>query len=409
MIRTVARAEGLALKMQRRYRWSGMPCGKHILAILVALAPAGCGKHLPAGEPAPLIDTLETRVFLIGDAGGATPGDPVLRALRSEIAHDPRRSLVVFLGDNVYPAGLPAEGQPGHGSAAAHLRAQVDAVRETGTRGVFVPGNHDWGGIDGGPDGLERIRRQAAFIAETGGAEVEMAPTGGCPGPFVRDIETSLRIIFLDSHWWLHPHEKPRDPDSDCPADSEAEVLSTLDHAIRSAGGRTVVVAAHHPLASGGEHGGYFSWTDHLFPLRAKRSWLWIPLPVIGSAYPIARQRGVSSQDFGGALNRRYREAIEGVFQGASPLLFAAGHEHNLQVLEGKDVRWLVVSGAGYFGHTTRVVASPATRFAREASGFMRLDVAGDGAARLAVLTVDAQGRAHEAWSGRLEHKEKVQ
>jgi hypothetical protein len=408
MIWNVARARELALKMQRPYRWSGMPCGRHIL-ILFALVTAGCGLHVPASEPARAIDSVETRVFLIGDAGGAIPADPVLEALRTEAGRDPRRSIVVFLGDNVYPAGLPAAGRPGHESAAARLRAQVDAVREAGSRGVFVPGNHDWGGIDGGPDGLDRIRRQAAFVAENGGGQVEMAPTGGCPGPFVRDVEQRLRIVLLDSHWWLHPHEKPRDPGSDCAADSEGEVLSTLEHAIGSAGGRVVVVAAHHPLASGGEHGGYFSWTDHLFPLRAKRSWLWIPLPVIGSAYPIARKRGVSNQDFGGLLNRRYREAIEGVFQGAPPLLYAAGHEHNLQVLEGKDAKWLAVSGAGYFGHTSRVVASPATRFAREASGFMRLDVATDGDARLAVFTVDAQGTAHEAWAGRLDRKEKVQ
>jgi hypothetical protein len=376
---------------------------------LLAVVPAACGLHLPSARPADPLDAIETRVFLIGDAGGASRRDPVLSALRADVAQDPRGSIVVFLGDNVYPAGLPAEGQPGHDAAAERLRAQVLTVKEAGTRGVFVPGNHDWGGIDGGPDGLQRIRRQATFIAAEGGPQVEMAPQGGCPGPFVRDIEKRLRIVFLDSHWWLHPHEKPRDPGSDCAADSEGEVLSTLEHAIGSAGGRVVVVAAHHPLASGGEHGGYFSWTDHLFPLRAKRSWLWIPLPVIGSAYPIARKRGVSNQDFGGLLNRRYREAIEGVFQGAPPLLYAAGHEHNLQVLEGKDAKWLAVSGAGYFGHTSRVVASPATRFAREASGFMRLDVATDGDARLAVFTVDAQGTAHEAWAGRLDRKEKVQ
>jgi hypothetical protein len=164
-----------------------------------------------------------------------------------------------------------------------------------------------------------------------------------------------------------------------------------------------VVVVAHHPLATGGLHGGYFGWTDHLFPLRAKKSWLWIPLPGIGSLYPAARRRGVSDQDMGGAGNRRMREGLEEVFSRQKPMVYAAGHDHNLQVIKGRNVKVAVVSGAGYFGHLSRAAWTKDTLFAREASGFVRVDVGKGGDARLSVVTVDAASRAAEVFALELE------
>jgi len=107
----------------------------------------------------------------------------------------------------------------------------------------------------------------------------------------------------------------------------------------------------------------------------------------------MARQRGVSNQDMSGALNRRMREALAGVFTKHPPLVYAAGHEHNLQVLKGRETPYLLVSGAGAFGHLTPAHDTPATLFARTASGFMRVDVDKNGEARLAVVVVPGRGR----------------
>jgi hypothetical protein len=158
-------------------------------------------------------------------------------------------------------------------------------------------------------------------------------------------------------------------------------------------------VVGHHPLASGGIHGGNFGWRDHIFPLRAKRSWLWIPLPGIGSAYPIARRRGVTDQDLSGALNIKMREAIGGVFKDTPPVAYAAGHEHNLQVIRRKGAEYLLVSGTGFYGHTSRTAPDEDTLFAQVASGYMRLDLSATGEVRLAVTVVDARGNPQEAFS----------
>jgi hypothetical protein len=367
-------------------RRAAVPCAIVWLAALAAAAAAP-----PATAPVPPQAEVEASLFLIGDAGVPSTGDPVLAELTRQAARDPARSLIAFLGDNIYPRGMPAPGTAGRREAERRLSAQLDAARAAGAPAIFVPGNHDWADR---ASGWEGIRRQGAFVAEHGGGGAALLPADGCPGPVVRDVGKRLRVVVLDTEWWLYRDQKPVDPTSSCPADSEQEVLESLANAIRSAGDRRVVIAAHHPLASGGTHGGNFTWSDHLFPLRARHPWLWIPFPGVGSGYPMARQRGVSDQDMSGARNRRMREAFAGVFAKHPPLVYAAGHEHNLQVLKGKDTPYLLVSGAGAFGHVTPAHDTQSTLFARTASGFMRIDVDKNGEARLAVVVVPGRGAA---------------
>jgi hypothetical protein len=164
-----------------------------------------------------------------------------------------------------------------------------------------------------------------------------------------------------------------------------------------------VVLAEHHPLRSGGAHGGHFDWKDHLFPLRAIRPWLWIPLPFIGSLYPAARQQGISSQDIPSPAYQRLIAAFRRALATAPPTLYAAGHEHNLQVLSGGAARLELVSGAGIYGHTGEAMAVRGTLFAKRASGFARLDVPRSGRARLAILGVDAEGASREMFSVEVE------
>jgi hypothetical protein len=136
-----------------------------------------------------------------------------------------------------------------------------------------------------------------------------------------------------------------------------------------------------------------------VFPLRAVKSWLWIPLPLIGSAYPIARQNGISSQDAPSGAYRRMRAALDRAFAASRPLVYAAGHDHSLQVIAGTSVRYVLVSGAGTFGHLTPVTALDSTRFARRASGFMRVELLRDGRARLGVTVADRSGSATEEFA----------
>jgi hypothetical protein len=367
-------------------------------ATTAALACAGTSPTQPAPVPALAAETLVTSVYLIGDAGRPDPtGEPVLKALRHDIDSHRSEPVVVFLGDNAYPRGLPEPGRPGRREAEINLATQVGVIASTGSRGFFVPGNHDW--AKHGVDGWDAIRRQGRFIDSVGGGAASLEPRGGCPGPAVKDIGPRLRLILLDTQWWLHPGPRPQHPNSGCPTDSDREITDSLRGALTSSRGRMVVVAQHHPLMSGGVHGGYFGLIDHIFPLLEINPSLWIPLPFIGSLYPTARSQGISSQDVESRAYRHMIRSFRDAFRAAPPALNAAGHEHNLQVIEGGPARLHLVSGTGIYGHSGRAAPIDGTVFARNASGFARLDIPRAGRARLAVVTVDSTGRGREVFS----------
>lgn len=374
------------------------------MALVLSLAATACAGPLPEppGPAVPGAIDTEITVFLVGDAGEPDPRfEPVLAALSADIAANGARTLVAFLGDNIYPAGLPPGDDPGRGEANRRIAAQVRAVADAGGEAVFIPGNHDWNYAGAG--GLERVRAQERLVEALGAGRVRFLPDGGCPGPAILDAGERLRLVALDTEWWLQD-PSARGDGAACPAPTEAGVVASIEDALAGAAGRHVVVLGHHPLRSGGNHGGHFTWRQHLFPLRDLAGWAWVPVPILGSAYPIVRARGISDQDVGGDRNGRMRAALESAFRAAPPLLYAAGHEHNLQVLQGTSADWEVISGGGIHGHTTPVTSIADTRFAAARSGYVRLDIQRDGRVRLGVITVDERGTGREVMALDLGH-----
>lgn len=374
---------------------------KAAAGLALAFAAGACASALePAtAVPAPVapLDSIEVAIFLIGDAGSeAYDGEPVLRelALQSDSLR-PVRQFVVFLGDNVYPRGVPPQGHPGREDAERRLAAQVLAIRKGSAQGLLIPGNHDWDRQ--GRDGWNSIRRQDTLVRQFGGGDVRLAPSDGCPGPDVVDLGAHVRLIAMDTEWWLHNDVKPYGDASPCPTKTYDEVEDSLAGALRDKGKRHAIVVTHHPMRSGGIHGGSFTLGDHIFPLRNWKRWMWIPLPLIGSVYPFARQMGISNQDVFGGRYRRMRGAFERAFWRHPPLVVASGHDHDLQVIRGgrSGITWAayqLVSGAGILGHASVVRDIEGSLFKREAAGFMRLDVTRNGRVRLSVTTVVPEG-----------------
>lgn len=364
--------------MTRRTRW--VP-----LLAAAALAAGACGRpFLNVGKTIEGVnpDSVAVEVILIGDAGLPAPGgEPVLRALTRSASWDPRRTFVVYLGDNVYPTGVPDTAGATRREAERILRAQVEAVRDAGSRGILVPGNHDWEA--GGAGGWQAINRQAQLIQEYGGDDVRLLPRGGCPGPEVVDLGEAVRIVALDTQWWLHTGPKPSPGNGACSPATQQGVIDSVRTVLRTAGPRQTVVVAHHPLVSGGEHGGYFDWPTYLFPF-----------------HPWARQAGFfANQDVASAAYRRMIASLGAAFAPNPPLIYAAGHEHNIQVFRRNPARYQVVSGTGIYGHTTPVRAITGTQYASRASGFVRVAFLTDGRVRLAVEAVDAKGDSREDFS----------
>ena len=375
--------------------------------------------------------TIDQRVILIGDTGSPNPlGEPVLDLLARRVRLLPDRTTVVFLGDVVYERGMPqpiAKGEKPLDAVADAidvvlpdlLSSRQEAERQVGqqlavmggttARALFVAGNHDWDQFEIG--GWDRILALEAFIrdeAKAAGANVTLTPSGGCPGPVVVPVGKRATVIALDTQWWLETRKdgKPtvgRNP-TNCPYVTEetvrAQLIAELEKAARD--GRHAIVAAHHPLETEGPHGGFVDFRTHIFPLRIIRHFIpfymeWIPIPVLGSAVVWLRQCcSPSAQDMSNKRNRHMRRMLEhGLKEAASrdaaPLVFAAGHDHNLQVFEGRDgPRFTLVSGMG--SRASAVGSNRRTLFAHSSPfhrGFMEIDFLTDGGARLGVRETD--------------------
>ena len=345
------------------------------------------------GDPAPPDSTAPAfRVVLVGDAGAPEADDPLLATLRHHAHAAGENSAVVFLGDNVYPDGLEAEGDPGRAESEARLQAQIDAVAGAPGRVVFVPGNHDW--KHSAPGGLEQVRRQEAFVEAALGPGTFL-PSNGFPGPVAVDLTDDLRLLAIDTEWWLARHERAAGVDDEAEASvgTDDDFLFALKDAVDRAGSRRVLVVGHHPILSEGDHSGAVPPGRHLFPLLAAHPKAYVPLPFLGSLYiGIKRFQGEDRQDLGHPRYRALRAGLAEVFAPAEGLIYAAGHDHSLQYIEALGSRTAVrqlISGSGSEGD---FVVPREARFAASERGLVLLDYYEDGSAVMTAVR-PARGR----------------
>lgn len=348
------------------------------------------------------LGNISHRVILIGDAGEPAEDfdEPVLLALSEQASLIPDSTFVIFLGDNIYPCGLTPGGDDMREEYERRIDEQINAVIRADALGLFIPGNHDWD--EGSDNGWDQINRQSEYVLNKNLTEIKFAPLNGCPGPEVIDFGTGARIIILDTQWWLQDEgTRPEPEDSICDFATEKSVINALDSILNVSTGKFIILAAHHPLKTHGSHGGHFGWEDHIFPLRNLSEVLWIPLPIIGSLYPLSRMMGITNQDLSHPDYRNMIEEIESVISRYDNLVVASGHEHALQILQGVNGNKYLVSGAGIWGHVTESLTNDEdTIFAERYEGFMILDFLRDGRIRLTVIKViDEIGKNSEVFS----------
>ena len=341
-----------------------------LLATLATLA--GCANrlsgplHLADGPPwtdgkvrdaIPANFVTHHRVVLIGDAGYYLEDDPTLAALDAwATAAD--SATVVFLGDNIYNEGLTDEDRE-HGERI--LGQQLEATR---VRKIVIPGNHDWGLLPKDYN-ARSIENQQAFVDGWPAGDAEFIPKDGCMGPTTRVLreragdEKAVVLVALDPTPWIQPGIREA-----CPAATTNEAhLAALDAALGRHAEDHVLLASHYPMLTGGPHGGltYGFFGDMIVtPL----GWM-----------------------MGGLINTYedgyadWIQATQAVLRRHPPAIYAAGHDHNLQLLESGDVAGLyVVSGAGARERVSTVTHIDETIFAHAAEGFVVVDFGPAGA-----------------------------
>ena len=332
---------------------------------------------------------LRYSVFLIGDVGRPTfaedGGEPSLNYLRREILKAGPRSTTIFLGDNIYNQGLPPEGAYDRKVSEKRMTTQLDILKDYPGEKYMIPGNHDW--IQGVAGGLEQVRREQAFV-EAYMAQDSAAfsytgdffmPRDGCPGPYEIRLRDDIVLISINSQWFLTAKNlRPAGSDGACGVDDEDDFFAQLEDVIARNRNKNIVVVGHHPLFSDGIHGGYFTLADHLFPLSIVYKYAFLPLPVVGSIYPFARKYGGINQDIPHPAYQSYKQGLINIFEKYPNIIYAAGHEHNLQYFKEGATHY-IVSGSGCKTQHVKPGNGGQAVFSDKEKGFARVNYYDDG------------------------------
>lgn len=330
-------------------------------------------------------DSITQRIILIGDAGQLTNGKhPVVDAVKKNIPLD-NKTTVIYLGDNLYKSGLPDVEYKNYDVAKAILDTQISIVDGTKAKVYMIPGNHDWeNGKRGGYNAIIRQQLYVDFIKKKED-NVKYYPEDGCPGPVKVDLGKDVTLILFDSQWWIHPHEKP-EIESDCNCKTKDELVTQIGDIAANNSKKLIILACHHPFKSNGAHGGYFTLKQHIFPFTDLKRSLLIPLPVIGSAYPIARSVFGSPQDISHPAYTNMINRVTAALKANAPnVVFVSGHDHNLQLIKEEGYNY-VVSGGGC--KENRTSKNTNSLFNTTYNGFSVLEVTGNKDVNIKFYTV---------------------
>lgn len=290
------------------------------------------------------IDSINQRIFLIGDAGLLQGNSqPVLDWLTKNVNWNDEKNVALFLGDNIYPDGLPDEGDAEYIYSKKVLDYQLNIFKGKKAKAFFVPGNHDWKG--GKIGGWERGMNQVNYINTLQAPNIQALPLNGCPGPIPIELNEKVVLVMMNTQWFLHLHDKPG-PESACEARTIDEFTAELRQIVETHPNQLLVLVMHHPMYTNGVHGGAYTLKQHIFPLAEAVKGLYIPLPVLGSVYPIARGLFGSLQDTYHPLYRTMIKEIEQVLKTHPNPIAVAGHEHSLQLILQDSIPYIVSGSA---------------------------------------------------------------
>ncbi len=290
------------------------------------------------------IDAVDLSLFLLGDAGDL---DPLIeKHLQEALNQGPHKRTAIFMGDNIYPAGLPDPDDSSYEDARTKLLKILGLFKDRSTEAVFVPGNHDWGDyhLRGfSRNSHQRILNQERFVNDFFKKQV-FFPEKGCPGPVLHQLAPKLYALILDTQYLLYERGSKF---NECQI-SNPEVYEKFDELSAAVPkDASVLFITHHPLKSVGRHGG-------------------------------GKEKSGCNQDLNCPGYKAMTTILHEKIQKFNVLACIAGHDHSLQLLPGDAAcKYYIVSGA--VSHPTDIVAAGAI-LASSRPGYIRIDSLKNGA-----------------------------
>lgn len=317
---------------------------------------------------------LSHQVYLLANTADLKKNDPFWSILSQKLAERTVPTTLLFLGDLI----KDLEGTPEDMLDQVELLKQlVHYGEEKNVKAYFLSGDRDWD--QSGKNGEKEVRFLEDYIEKTLQAKKTFYPSNGCPGPKSIELNKYTVLIAINSQWFIHPHNRPEFPRTDCSVLTEEEFWEELEDEIEDAEGKNVIIAAHHPIFSSGQFAGKKLNHFHL-------------LPLFGTLYTSFRQQIGRPEDMTNPAYQNYIYRIKSILSNHASLVYVSGHEFHLEALKAGDNFFL---NSGALGHTRPVGKNEHTLYKTSKNGFFRINYYDEGEVDLESITWQGQKMEH--------------
>lgn len=278
---------------------------------------------LKAAEP----PVVKYNLFVLGNLAELKVNDPFFDRLDQLIEEQSGEVIVLLAGDFLDDNGLDL-------TPSEQEKEKLNRLLQIGnesTQLLFLPGDREWD--NAGKKGLKKVKFLEEYLVNNGGQRHHFLTEKGCPGPEVFDVGDHLRILALNTHWFVHDHRRPEEEDADCDLLNESELWEELEDLVQSDGDRNVVIAAHHPALSYGRYAGYRQVAQHFLP------------PVVGTFMAAYHQNIGNYKDLSCQGMDTYSGRFESLLERFHGLIYVSGHEYDIQVNSRED-NYHITSGS---------------------------------------------------------------
>ncbi|ROH97443.1 metallophosphoesterase [Chryseobacterium daecheongense] len=324
------------------------------------------GKNLQEVKNSDTQSGKDFKIFLIGDAGNADEiqAKHTLNFLKNKLDSADKNSMLIFLGDNIYPLGMPKETDKEYAVAKEKMENQLAITQNFKGKTLVIPGNHDW------YHGLDGLKAQEDFVKAYLNDKKAFLPKNSCPIDDV-SLADDIKLIVIDTEWALINWDQYPGINKNCPIKTREDLFVEFKDLINKNQDKKIIVALHHPVISSGTHAGFTSAKSHLAALKGK-----VPVPVVASLINIFRSAsGASLEDINNQHYADLSNRLKSIVQDKENVIFVSGHDHNLQYHQQRNIRQ-IISGAG--SKTDPATIAETTDFSYGGSGFAVLNIRND-------------------------------
>jgi len=312
------------------------------------------------------------QLFLLANLENLEPNGPELKSLENEIAKQKDEFTILVLGDFT----PKKKWKKIKDNKTFPVIDKIMEMAKDNGHVIFVPGEKEWD--MGRDDAYKKVKAIEKYVEAKEGKHKSFFPENGCPGPEVVDINNHLRLIIINSQWFVQK-DRPEEEDASCHFIYGRELWDELSGLFSEEENKTTVVAFHHPALSFGKFAGHTNFLQHLSP------------PIIGSFIAAYHRNVGGKMSLNNEIFKDFTHKVLDLAGEHQGLIFVSGHEYDLQLIDHNNSFYI---NSGSFSKSNHVASKEETLFASSSNGFAKLGFAGSGAVDVDFYKIKSDGNS---------------